>query len=179
MKNKSIAIRLASMLLDHFIMTFGIVITFLIIGGTSHFISKSNQNTEFSDSFTFVMMGIGFLLFSVYFNKDAIKGKSPGKRILGFVIVENKTGKIANPIKSLIRNLTIVLWPIEVIFSIFSPQRRIGDYIAGTKVIEDDQSLETKIKPIQILLALFLGLLFLSSLLMIQLPVIGKNPFEW
>jgi uncharacterized RDD family membrane protein YckC len=27
------------------------------------------------------------------------------------------------------------MWPVEVLVSLFNPQRRIGDYVAGTKVV--------------------------------------------
>ena len=44
-----------------------------------------------------------------------------------------KTDTVASSLKCLIRNITIILWPIEVIVVLVSPSRRIGDFIAGTE----------------------------------------------
>ena len=119
------------------------------------------------------------LIFSIYFNKDAIKGKSPAKRILGHIIVDNKTGEIANPIKSVIRNITLVFWPIEVIFSLFSPERRIGDYIAGTKVISDEKTLKTELKVGQIIISLIIGIIFMFLIMALQFGLQGISIMEW
>lgn len=35
----------------------------------------------------------------------------------------------------LIRNLFIVVWPLEVLTSLINPHRRLGDFITGTMVI--------------------------------------------
>ena len=98
-KNKNIGIRLASMLLDHFIMTFGIVIVAFFLIGIGYLIVGNPSESELPEWFMIIPIFLGLMLFSIYFNKDAIKGKSPAKRILGLVIVDNKTGEIASPIK--------------------------------------------------------------------------------
>lgn len=56
------------------------------------------------------------------------------KRIFKFQVVDFKTNKPANSIKCLIRNLTILIWPVEVIMALINTERRLGDYIAGTKL---------------------------------------------
>ena len=60
--------------------------------------------------------------------------RSLSKRLMGLVIIDNKTDKGASSLKCFIRNLTIPFWPIEVILSLINPSRRLGDYIANTRI---------------------------------------------
>ncbi len=87
-------------------------------------------------------------IWSIYFNKDIYLGRSPGKTRLGLQVVNAKINTVANPFRCLIRNLFIVLWPIEVIVTFFSPKRRIGDFIAGTKVQEYDAKQSSEKLPV-------------------------------
>ena len=178
-KNRNIGIRLASMLLDHFIMTFGIVIIAFILIGIGYLIVGNPSETDLPEWFVIIPIFLGLMIFSIYFNKDAIKGKSPAKRILGLVIVDNKTGAIASPIKSVIRNVTLVFWPIEVVFSLFSPERRIGDYIAGTKVISDDKTLNAELKVGQIIVSIIIGIIFMFLIMALQFGIQGISMTEW
>jgi uncharacterized RDD family membrane protein YckC len=77
------------------------------------------------------------VLFSVFLNKDIYYGKSIGKYFNGTRVVSIKTGSVASPIQCLIRNLFILIWPLETIVLFFTPERRIGDMVAGTKVQEN------------------------------------------
>ncbi len=178
-KNKNIGIRLASMLFDHFIMTFGIVFFSFILIGIGYLIVGNPSDSDLPEWFVIIPIFLALMIFSIYFNKDAIKGKSPAKRILGLIIVDNKTGEIANPIKSFVRNITLVLWPIEVVFSLFSPERRIGDYIAGTKVITDDNTLKTELKVGQIIIALIIGIVYLFLIMALQFGIQGISIIKW
>src|SRR5690606_22645628 len=107
--------------------------------------------------FTIITVLFMLCLFSIYLNKDVINGRSPAKRIFGLITVNNKTGERANPIETCLRNITLIFWPVEVIFILISPQRRIGDYIAGTKVIDDKKNTTAKINKKQIAFSIFLG----------------------
>ena len=69
-------------------------------------------------------------------NKDFFNGQSPIKRIGGHQVVDIGTAQPANKIKCLIRNITAPIWPIELVMVWINPQRRLGDYIAGTKIID-------------------------------------------
>lgn len=180
-KNRNIGIRLASMLLDHFIMTFGIVIILFILAGIGLLLLGIPTNADLPEWFMIIPIFLGTMIFSIYLNKDAIRGKSPAKRILGLVIVDYKTGEIANPLKSFIRNLTLIFWPIEVIFSLFSPERRIGDHITGTKVISDDKTLKTEIKIGQIIISLIIGMLFMALITALQFTLAGtfRSMMNW
>ena len=124
--------RLVSMLLDHAIMCFILffleapVIVTRIMSLPHTKVPLPNSIIQFSlyDIFAF----------SLYFNKDIFLGQSIAKRILGFQVFNNKTGQPAGPLRCLVRNLTILLWPIEVIAALINKERRIGDYIAGTRI---------------------------------------------
>ncbi|KAA5827382.1 RDD family protein [Algibacter amylolyticus] len=124
--------RVLSMLLDHFIMCLLIVpLGFLIFGLGA--LMKDNLNNG-------IGMVLVFLPFFVYLNKDFFNAKSPAKRILGFQVIDRKTNNPANELQCFVRNLTIcVAWPLEVIVGLINPERRIGDFLANTKVITSEK----------------------------------------
>lgn len=126
--------RLLLMLIDHFTMSLaGVVIMMpsyiilIVIYGTK-VLGSDNQS----------MMFVFCLVYSVYFNKDIFAGRSIGKRALKYQVVVNETGIVANPYRCLVRNLLLIIWPIEIIVSLINPSRKIGDFIAGTKIIHTD-----------------------------------------
>ncbi len=116
------------MLLDHIYMTALAV----PLGVLIFFIGSQLSN--------YLNNGIGitlvFLPFFIYLNKDFFNAKSPAKRTLGYQVINRKTEKPANELRCFIRNLTLfVAWPIEVIVGLINPERRIGDFLANTKVV--------------------------------------------
>jgi uncharacterized RDD family membrane protein YckC len=124
--------RILSMLLDHFIMTFVIVPPMIIL-----MILKANGILEIGNG-TFSV--IFFFMMFIYLNKDFFNGKSPAKRILGYQVINRKTDKPASELQCFVRNLTIaVAWPLEVFVGLVNPERRIGDFLANTKVIVSEK----------------------------------------
>jgi eukaryotic-like serine/threonine-protein kinase len=117
--------RLVTELLDHCIMT-GIVMVLAAPVIIMRIANSSAPDMHISLYEVFC--------FSLYFNKDVFLGRSIAKRILGFQVLNNKTRSPAGPLRCLIRNLTIFLWPVEVIVSLANVNRRIGDHIAGTRL---------------------------------------------
>lgn len=83
--------------------------------------------------------------------KDVLLGRSLGKIYFGLQIV-SKTTKITF-LQLIVRNLTLILFPIEFIYFLIKKER-LGDFIAGTKVINVEKN-ELNIKK-----AFFLYLLF-------------------
>ena len=67
----------------------------------------------------------------------------------------------------------------EVIFSLFSPERRIGDYLAGTKVVSDNNSLKSELKIGQILVAIIIGIIFLFLVIGLQFAIQGISISDW
>jgi hypothetical protein len=85
--------------------------------------------------FELVKSTIGGLAVIGMLNKDFINGQSVVHRVAGFQVVDVKTLEPANQLKCLTRNITGVILPIEFIMISINPQRRLGDFIAGTKLI--------------------------------------------
>ncbi|GET31521.1 hypothetical protein PbJCM13498_03840 [Prolixibacter bellariivorans] len=80
---------------------------------------------------------IGTPIMTAAFMKDIFHGASPFKKALGLQVVDSKTLKPITPLQSIIRNSTcIVLLPIELIFMALSPQKRLGDLIIKSKIVE-------------------------------------------
>lgn len=135
--------RLAAMLLDHFFMTM-IAMIFFIPGIVADFsrafkVSHERVSPQFlGGSWAY----IGLIGFALYFCKDIINGRSIAKRILKLQLVDNETGEVASPLKCFIRNLLCIIWPIETIIALTNTSRRLGDRLAGTKLVPYDPSLE-------------------------------------
>jgi uncharacterized RDD family membrane protein YckC len=72
------------------------------------------------------------LMMIALFNKDFFGGQSPVHRKLGYKVLDARTNKVASKIQCMVRNLTGPMWPIEAIFILVNPNRRLGDIIAGT-----------------------------------------------
>ena len=173
--------RIGAMLLDHIVMTFVIMI-----------IAMPTMMSKFDNAFadeplapkgaidwSLILMCFGMAL---YFNKDMIQGKSIAKRALKQEVVDIKTGKVASALKCFVRNLTIAIWPIEAIVVLISPSRRIGDYLAGTRVelMTDERNSKPKIDFINVAISLFLGfiILFAGSFLLKDKLSFGNGAFD-
>ena len=124
--------RISSMLLDHVIMTFIIIppmVLYVILG--------VNEFFNIQDPFQSILF---YCLLFIYLNKDFFNAKSPAKRILGYQVIKEESGQPATELQCFIRNLTIlVAWPLEVLISFLNTEKRIGDYIANTKVVVSEK----------------------------------------
>ena len=142
-KQISVGTRLAAMILDHFFMTIIAMVFFLptIISNISETMKISHKQEDFNPM-SGPMIYIGFLGFALYFCKDMINGRSIAKRILKLQVVDNKTRQEATPLQCLVRNIFCIIWPIEVIISVTNTSQRLGDRVAGTRLIPYDPTLE-------------------------------------
>src|SRR5690625_3410160 len=116
------------MFIDHFVMTILMVII-VLPGFVVSFFDAFDLDHEPYSSGIGILFFLFILGFTVYFNKDIFNGRSPAKRILKMQVIDIKTGQAASPLKCLIRNLTIPIWPMEIIFVLINPKRRLGDFI--------------------------------------------------
>jgi len=158
-KQISVGLRLGTMLLDHALIC---VLTIPII-----VILSFNSQDNFMSPYSMIPV------FTIYFCKDCIDGRSLAKRILKLQVVDNKKQSVATPFQNLIRNIFILIWPVEVIVSFFNQERRIGDRVAGTKLnfyIASNEKQKNNIG--QTLLCLIIASL-LSLLLMIMFSMIS------
>ncbi|EPR69780.1 hypothetical protein ADIWIN_4055 [Winogradskyella psychrotolerans RS-3] len=125
--------RIAAFMIDHFAMSFLIVsITFLALG--SDFLNEPDFSTITATMLVVLLPG-----FVVYFGKDAIKGISIGKWIMGIMIRDE-----ANPEnvpsfgKLLFRNLFLIIWPVEfIVLAVSTDKKRLGDKVAKTIVVQN------------------------------------------
>lgn len=105
-------------------------------------------------------------------NKDFLNGKSIGKRIFN-IQVQNLNNNIANEWKGSLRNLLFII-PIDIFVSLISPSRRIGDYLAGTKIELDStfnlNTINSELKKYRINRNLIFGLAF---------GVVNSNSLLW
>ena len=76
------------------------------------------------------------LMMIALINKDFFNGQSVVHRILGYRVVDVRTNEPASKIKCMLRNVTAPIWPIEAIFILAFPKRRLGDFIAGTALVD-------------------------------------------
>jgi len=108
------------------------VIVFLILG--PNFIDENNF-AKMSTIMTIVMIP-GFIF---YFAKESIKGISFGKWIMGIMVrVETDVNSIPTFWKLFIRNLFLMIWPIEFLASVLDKnKRRIGDKVTNTVVLKN------------------------------------------
>ena len=65
-------------------------------------------------------------------------GQSLGKRFTKTAVVSASTEQPCRYWQSLVRNIAMVLGFIDAIFILGKQRRRLGDYIAGTKVVRLD-----------------------------------------
>ena len=75
----------------------------------------------------------------LYFAKDSIKGISVGKWIMGIMVRDaNNSTIIPSFGRLLVRNLFIVIWPVEFLVLAFSQEKkRLGDKTAKTIVFKN------------------------------------------
>jgi uncharacterized RDD family membrane protein YckC len=119
--------RFISAFIDHVIMTPLCMIFFL--PGVIHWLITGTSVGSTICNY------IGLIGVAIYFCKDCYYGQSVGKRLTKLQVINCKTDEIAKPFRCLVRDLFIVLFPIEAIFMLINPARRLGDIVAGTKMV--------------------------------------------
>ncbi len=135
--------RLAAMLLDHFFMTMLATLFFIpgIISDFSNAFRVSHEQVS-PDILGGPWAYLGMLGFALYFCKDIVNGRSLAKRLLKLQVVDNTTGEVASPMQCFVRNLFCIIWPVEVIIALSNTSRRLGDQVAGTKLVPYDPASE-------------------------------------
>jgi uncharacterized RDD family membrane protein YckC len=141
--------RIAAFLIDHFTMSFLIVgLVFALLG------------TNYLNHLNIGRMLIGMLLgFFIYFAKDSIKGISFGKWIMGIMVRdENNFSETPSFGRLFLRNLFVVIWPVEfIVLASSDKKKRIGDNVAHTVVLKNPN--KSKVLP-RILGLVGVGIIF-------------------
>lgn len=125
--------RIVAFIIDHFVMTFLIVsIVFIALG--PNFMDENNPSKMMTTMFS--VMIPGFLL---YFAKDSLKGISAGKWIMGIMVRdENNQNEIPSFGRLFLRNLFIIIWPVEfIVLATNDQKKRLGDKVAKTVVVKN------------------------------------------
>lgn len=171
--------RLGSMILDHFCMTLLAMIFFipLLVQNISGAFTVSHTPSQ--PVFGGPLLLFALFGFAIYLCKDVIQGRSIGKRVTNTQVVDTKTGLAATPLQTLIRNITCAIWPVEVIITLFNPERRIGDRIAGTRIALYDPNIDPgrKSNIRQIVIALSLAYMVIATIAL-SLQTISPKPTQ-
>lgn len=125
--------RIAAFLIDHFVMTFLMVaLIFLILG--PGFMDKDSPAR-----LTTAMLIVGVPGFLIYFAKDSIQGISVGRWIMGIMVRDaNNPQEVPSSGRLAIRNLFLILWPVEfIVLAVSSDKTRLGDRAVKTIVIKN------------------------------------------
>ncbi|MFD0675192.1 RDD family protein [Cohnella sp. GCM10027633] len=122
--------RILAFLIDHIIGTIIFGIVFVLINLNS-FIAPTNENINSRfESFNFVL-AIGMIF---YFLRDVFEGRSPGKRVLGIAVRgKEDSDRVPGKFHLILRNITLIIWPIELIILVIKGQR-IGEMISKTQI---------------------------------------------
>jgi len=125
--------RIVAYLIDHVIISFLIVSTIFGFLGADFF--EKSDASKFVPTILFGML-FGFFL---YFSKDATKGISPGKWVMGIMVRDQNDYNSTPSFRRLfLRNITLVIWPVEFIVLATSDKKlRLGDNLAKTVVLQN------------------------------------------
>lgn len=160
--------RIKAMFLDHIVIMF-VMMLFVLLANIITLKGGVEDSTDSMPRENGYYLYLMVFVYSLYLNKDILMGKSVAKRALNQEVVNVKTGELASSLKCLVRNLTIVIFPIEVLVILVSPSRRIGDFIAGTRVdfISGERNIGAKFDLKNLIISVVLGfmIVFSSSLL--------------
>jgi hypothetical protein len=157
------------MVTDHVLMIFVVGLLSLIgIPFMNTGITEVKHEKSFVDFFSDINI-FSVLGLALYVSKDCLNGQSFGKRIFNLQLVNNYTNEPASPFVGIIRNIFIFIWPIELLVLSINPERRIGDYITGTKVINFDPTSEPeKLNILKAIISILIPFIFFLSILVSQ-----------
>jgi len=125
--------RIAAFLIDHFVITF-LIVTILFLFFGEDLINGNNRRQIIPILLSALIPG-----FILYFAKDSYQGISIGKWIMGIMVRdENCLNKVPTFGRLFLRNLFLIIWPIEfIILAINEQKKRLGDKVAKTVVLRN------------------------------------------
>ncbi len=127
--------RIAAFFIDYFLFTFLLMGAMFMFIGSAFGGPSSPSGIMASMGSAWVVFGVGFLC---YFAKD-ILGASPGKWAMGVMVRSAQNpAEEAPKSKLFLRNISIMLWPVEFIVLLNNKQgQRLGDQWFDTVVVEN------------------------------------------
>ena len=112
-----------------------------------------------------IMLPVMLVIFVIYFMKDSFRGISPGRFVIGIAVRDHAEPNATPGILRLaLRNLLIIIWPVEFFVLAFSKQkRRLGDRLAKTIVVRREDIPPGKRILSFVLLIMVFGLVFVFT----------------
>ena len=146
-------------MIDHIIMSILPAMGYLLVMGKHWDMADPGRMMS-------TMLLVMLVIFVVYFMKDSIRGMSPGRFVLGIAVRDHaEPNTTPNILRLALRNLLIVIWPVEFFVLAFSKQkRRLGDRLAKTIVVRREDIRPGKRFLFFVLLILVFGLLLVTSI---------------
>ena len=108
------------------------------------------------------------LLLTLVFCRDIFTGRSLGRRICGLSVVDADSFHPVSEFRALVRNLFIVVWPIELVV-LFLKKRRLGDIVTHTDVVEGNITRRVTWVGILLFMAVW-------TILFVMLYIVYQNP---
>ena len=155
--------RVLYFLLENLIIIFSLAIIFIIVVILLYYIGTALKNLPIlTESLIYS------IFISIYLNKDAINGQNILKKKFGFQVTNSFNDRPANPFKCTLRNVFIVLLPIDIFLLTINSDKRFGDYVARTKVTRTNSTEQHKnwlLISFSFLLSIVITCLFFFSIL--------------
>ncbi|MEM6343978.1 MAG: RDD family protein [Bacteroidota bacterium] len=125
--------RFAGMFIDYMIVFIGlgfVAILSLVVMDFNDLVTGSDYNKAET-----VTKWAIIIVFAIWTAKDVFGARSLAKRAIKQQILHHKTEAAADPFVTLLRNLLSFIWPVEFCWALINPERRLGDLVAGTKLV--------------------------------------------
>ncbi|MEL6649183.1 MAG: RDD family protein [Bacteroidota bacterium] len=123
--------RFATMFIDYLIVFFGLG---MVCFGILMTLDLSNDLSQWAN-IELYLRWMMIALLAVWLSKDVFGGQSLAKRATKVQILRQNSDRAADPFQTILRNLsTLFLAPIEFIWGMVNTERRLGDFIAGTRL---------------------------------------------
>lgn len=110
-----------------FFMVFAL--SFLAFTLAFEYLEVTRESYKVFDLWFSALSGL-YLLF-----KDGWGGRSLGKRIFNLIVIDLSEKKPCGFLKSLVRNLFLLLTLVDGLFALSKDRKRLGDWVAGTQVV--------------------------------------------
>jgi uncharacterized RDD family membrane protein YckC len=127
--SSTILLRIAAFLVDGLVMAILLILPASIISYSLAWVGGAIKAIQIVWFVAIGILGLGMLL------RDGYRGRSLGKQMLGLRVV-TPNGDGCGWGRSVLRNIALVLFPIEVVL-VLRGRARIGDRLARTSVTQE------------------------------------------
>lgn len=172
--------RLVSALIDYIpammiSMVINTIVTIIALPDLEEFILESQNGVSDAEAiehmfrffgvFKSMIIGLSIALAVSYFyflSKDFFGGRSIGKRVMKLQLVMKDGHSPVSGIRMIVRNLFLVLWPVEVIMYLANSGQRLGDLLCKTTVVRASEDNKQPINIKSLIVNLLIVAIFTS-----------------